>query len=309
MAETLALYWGIFYNNLVPTLLAAGAGYLLGRRLRPDVRSISRLTFYIFSPCLVFISLTQSHLAGSELVQIALVAWGTILAVILAAFTIGRAARLATPTIAALATVSAFGNAGNFGLAVTRFAFGEVVLAPAAVFFAFSSVAVYTVGVAVASAGRRPWRDVLRHGLTLPTTYALLVAAVLQLTQWPIPEPLTRATTLLSQGAIPVMLSLLGMQIAQVKSWPRSRLALVAVAAILQLLLSPLVAFLLAGALGLTGAARQAVILESAMPTAVIVTILSTEYDLDPALAGAAVLVTTLLSPLTLTPLIAYLQR
>ncbi|MCC7358217.1 MAG: AEC family transporter [Anaerolineales bacterium] len=309
MAATLALYWGIFYSNLVPTLLAAGAGYVLGRRLQPDVRSISRLTFYLFSPCLVFISLSQSNLAGPELAQVALVAWGTIVTVILTAFAIGRAAQLAAPTIAALATVSAFGNAGNFGLAVTRFAFGEVVLAPAAVFFAFSSVAVYTVGVAVASAGRRPWRDVLRHGLTLPTTYALVVAIIFEITRWPIPEPVTRATTLLSQGAIPVMLSLLGMQIAQVKSWPRSRLALVGVAALLQLLFSPLVATLLAGALGLAGPTRQAVILESAMPTAVIVTILSTEYDLDPALAGAAVLVTTLLSPLTLTPLIAYLQR
>jgi predicted permease len=305
----LALYWNIFYSNIVPTLLAAGAGYLLGRRLRPDIRSISRLTFYLFSPCLVFVSLTQSQLAGAELGQIALVAWGTILTVVLAAFAVGRAARLPTGAIAALAVVSAFGNAGNFGLAVTRFAFGEAVLAPAAVFFAFSSLGVYTLGVAIASAGRKPWGAVLRHGLTLPTTYALVIAIVFQLTHLPVPEPVARATTLLSQGAIPVMLAILGMQIAQVTNWPRSRLALVGVASVLQLLLSPLAAFLLAGALGMTGPVRQAVILESAMPTAVIVTILSTEYDLDPALASAAVLVTTLLSPLTLTPLIAYLQR
>jgi len=65
----------------------------------------------------------------------------------------------------------------------------------------------------------------------------------------------------------------------------------------------------LAAGLGLEGVARQAVILQSAMPTAVIVTILATEYDLDPALASAAVLVSTLLSPFTLTPIIAYLQR
>lgn len=309
MPGTLALYWSIFYNNIVPTLLAAGTGYVLGRRLRPDVRSISRLTFYIFSPCLVFISLTQSQLAGAELGQIALVAWGTILAVILAAFALGRAARLETKTIAALAVVAAFGNAGNFGLAVTRFAFGETVVAPAAVFFAFSSLAVYTVGVAVASAGRRPWREVLRHGLTLPTTYALVIAIAFQFLRWPVPEPIERAAGLLSQGAIPVMLSLLGMQMALVTSWPRSRLVLVGVAAILQLVFSPLIAALLASALGLEGPVRQAVILESAMPTAVIVTILCTEYDLDPALASAAVLATTLLSPLTLTPLIAFLQR
>jgi malate permease and related proteins len=309
LVNTLALYWSIFYNNIAPTLLAAGAGFVLGRRLRPDVRSISRLTFYIFSPCLVFVSLTQSRLAGGELGQIAVVAWGTILTVIAVAFVVGRAARLDTSSVAALAIVAAFGNAGNFGLAVTRFAFGDLVVAPAAVYFAFSSLAVYTVGVAVASAGRRPWRQVLSHGLTLPTTYALVIAVIFQLTGWVVPEPVNRATTLLSQGAIPVMLSLLGMQMALVTSWPRSRMALVAVASVLQLILSPLIATLLAGGLGLSGPVRQAVILESAMPTAVIVTILCTEYDLDPPLASAAVLITTLLSPLTLTPLIAFLQR
>ena len=45
------------------------------------------------------------------------------------------------------------------------------------------------------------------------------------------------------------------------------------------------------------------------MPTAVITTILAVEYDLDAAFVTGAVVLSTLLSPLTLTPLIAYLQR
>jgi len=49
-------------------------------------------------------------------------------------------------------------------------------------------------------------------------------------------------------------------------------------------------------------------VLEASMPTAVITTILAVEYDLDPIFVTGIVVVTTLLSPLTLTPLIAYLQ-
>jgi predicted permease len=45
------------------------------------------------------------------------------------------------------------------------------------------------------------------------------------------------------------------------------------------------------------------------MPTAVITTILAVEYELDNAFITGTVLISTLLSPLTLTPLIAYLQR
>jgi predicted permease len=43
------------------------------------------------------------------------------------------------------------------------------------------------------------------------------------------------------------------------------------------------------------------------MPAAVVATILAVEYDLDAPLVTGTVVVTTLLSPLTLTPLIAYL--
>ena len=56
--------------------------------------------------------------------------------------------------IAALVLVALLPNAGNFGLPVTRFAFGEEGLARAGVFFITASVLTYTVGVFVASLGR-----------------------------------------------------------------------------------------------------------------------------------------------------------
>jgi predicted permease len=63
----------------------------------------------------------------------------------------------------------------------------------------------------------------------------------------------------------------------------------------------------LVGIMGLTGTARQAGVLQSAMPSAVITIVLATEYDVEPAFVTSVVISTTLLSPLTLTPLLAYL--
>jgi predicted permease len=60
--------------------------------------------------------------------------------------------------------------------------------------------------------------------------------------------------------------------------------------------------------MGLTGVTRQAAVLEASMPTAVITTVLAVEYDLDNAFVTGTVVLSTLLSPLTLTLLIAYLQ-
>jgi predicted permease len=289
-------------------LLAAGAGYALGRWLAPDVRSISRLTFYIFSPCLVFTAVAHTELPGAELGQMAVGALTVTGASALFAWLTGRLLQLSRPVLAAFVVASAFGNAGNYGLAVNRFAFGEAAVARAVIYFTFSTLAVYTLGVAAASLGRRSWREVVAQGLKLPTTYALVLAAVFRFSGLTVPLPVDRAVSLLSQGAIPVMLVILGLQLASVKTWPRAHLRLAGLATFIHLVAAPAVGLALAALLGVTGPARQALVLESAMPAAVITTILAAEFELDTALITGAVMLSTLLSPLTLTPLIAFLQ-
>jgi hypothetical protein len=102
------------------------------------------------------------------------------------------------------------------------------------------------------------------------------------------------------------MLLVLGMQVE--KGVRPERPALVALASALVLLGSPLLGFLLAPALGLTGPARQAMLVESAMPSAVITTIVALEFDVAPRFVTSVVVVTTLASPLTVSVLIALLQ-
>jgi predicted permease len=105
------------------------------------------------------------------------------------------------------------------------------------------------------------------------------------------------------------MLVILGLQIAEAKTWPRNRIALIGAAAVLQLIVTPILALFIAHLFGLTGPARQAAVLQASMPAAVATTVLAVEFDLDAALISGVVVVTTLLSPLTLTPLISYLLR
>jgi malate permease and related proteins len=305
----ISLYWNILYSNILPVFLTAGSGFVLGRTFRPDIRAISRLSFYIFSPSLVFTSITHSTLSGAEFGQMALFAAIIIVSMTLLSVACGIALRLERHMLASFVIAAIFVNAGNYGMPLNQFAFGDVALPLAAVYYSISSVAVYTLGVLIASLGRRPLRAVLVHSLTLPTTYALLGAGVLGLTQWALPQPVDRALALLGQGAIPVLLVVLGLQIASVRQWPRERLGLAAIATVLQLVVAPLLALGLAGLMGLNGPIRQAAILESAMPAAVIIIILSAEYELDSAFVSSTVVMSTLLSPLTLTPLIAFLQR
>ena len=75
----------------------------------------------------------------------------------------------------------------------------------------------------------------------------------------------------------------------------------------MRLLVCPLLAVLFLPLFGLAGPARQAITIEAGMPAAVLTTMLATEFNSEPSFVTAAVFVTTLLSPLTLTPLLSFL--
>lgn len=302
----------VFLNNLLPVFLSAGAGLALGRAFPLERKTVAQLTFYIFSPCLVFSSLTQTQVSGGEFGQLALFTLTMVGGLALLAALTGRFLSADRRTLVTLVIASAFANSGNYGLAATRFAFGEAALARAVIYYVFSSVGVYTLGIFVASLGKQRPAAALREIVSVPAFYAVAAAGLVRGLNWSIPPFLSRTAELLGEAAIPAMLVLLGLQMAAMRfhreAWPPRRLLLLAAAATLQLVLAPFLALGLARLMGLTGPAWQAAVLESSMPAAVITTVLAVQYDLDAELVTGAVVLTTLLSPLTLTPLIAYLQ-
>lgn len=302
----------IFLNNLLPLFLCAGAGLVIGRAFEPDIKTVNRLTFYIFSPCLVFSSLTQSAVPGGELTQIALFVVAFVALMIGLAALTGRLLRLSRQALVTLILASAFVNSGNYGLAAVNFAFGEAALARAVVFYIASTFTVYTLGIIIASLGRQTVRAALREMVSVPAFYALIAAGLVRGFDVQAPLFLDRAIRLLGEAALPVMLIILGLQMARTRlklaHWPPGRRALVVAGVCLQLLVAPLAALALAYLFGMTGLTWQAVVLEASMPTAVITTVLAVQYDLEVEPVTLVVVLSTLLSPLTLTPLIAYLH-
>jgi predicted permease len=111
----------------------------------------------------------------------------------------------------------------------------------------------------------------------------------------------------MSDAALPVMILVLGMQLERA-TWPE-RPIMVAAAVGLSIVVTPLAAIGIAELVGLRGAAFQAGVLQASMPTAVITTILALEFDVTPNFVTSVVCLSTLLSPMTVTLLIAYLQQ
>jgi predicted permease len=295
----------LFADNILPILIVAGTGYILQRLLRINPRPLSQVIFYAFTPCLVFTLLIGESTVTDQILPMVGMAVAVMAVIGVLSLAVARVARLDRRSTAAFILASAFMNAGNYGLSLNLFAFGESGLAMASLFFLTSSVLTNSVGVYVASAGRLPPLAALKGLLRVPSLYAVPAAMLVRYMEWSMPIPIQRPIDLMSQATIPSLILLLGIQIAS-SGFPRQKGRLLATAG-LRLIASPIVAWVLAPILGLTLVARQAGIVEAAMPTAVLSTVIALEFDAQPDFVTGAVLATTLLSPLTITPLLLLL--
>ena len=295
----------LFLNNILPIFITAGAGWLIGRLTKIDLRTVSRIAFYVFTPALVFQLTTHNYVSGSESARIVALAIAVTAVVAVLAWTVGKAAGLNRRMLAAVLLVAIFPNAGNYGLSAIFFSHGEPGLALASIYFVTMATITYTVGVVIASMGQKSFFDSAKALLKIPVLYALAGAYLFNIFQWSLPSSLNSSIELLSKAAIPTMLILLGLQL-QRAVWKHDLLAL-GIANGMRLLVSPIVAVGLGLAIGVTGLSLQVIVLEAAMPGAVMTIILATEFQVEPEFVTAAVATSTLLSPLTLTPIFALL--
>jgi predicted permease len=300
------LLLSIFASDVLPIFVVASVGFLLARFLKADVKTLSRVVFNALAPCLVFNLLVTSKISPDEFGRMVLFSVCVILGVGLIARLVTLPFKLDRAMVSALLIVVMFSNTGNFGLSVNSFAFGNEALARATIYFVTSTVLMYTVGVFLASSGKSGYRKALAGVFKIPAVYGVLAAAVVMLTQTTLPAPIMRPIELLSNASLPMMMMVLGMQLERAARLEKP--GLIGLATVLTLVVSPLLAFGLVNVLALSGAARQAAMLEASMPTAVVTTILALEYEVMPSFVTNVVFVSTLLSPFTVTLLIAFLK-
>lgn len=296
----------ILTHDILPIFIVMGLGFVFARKTNPDLKTASRFTFYILSPALVFTSLTETQVTSGEIAQIG--AFGVANTIIMGvlAWLMARLLHLTSRQTAGFLLASMFVNAGNYGLGVNRLAFGAEAEARAVIYFVVNSILVYTVGVLIATGFAGGWRGVIKQLISLPHVYAILVVFAVRTFGWQVPQPIADGIGLPARAAIPMMLLLLGAQSATASVGEYWKPALAGTG--LRLIVAPLIAFSLAGVFALNGPARQAGILEASMPAAVINTIVAAEYESEPKLVTGTVVLSTLISPLTLTVLIAMLR-
>lgn len=287
----------IFIQTVLPVYLVAAAGYLLAGFAVIDARSVGRLLFYLATPALVFRSLYQTQLDATLLRHIVVVV--VITTVLTGALGWLASTGMERKVRAGLVLTSAVSNNGNMGIPVALFAFGPPGAALATVYYVVMSFMSNTLGPVVASIGQASPVDALKNGLRVPVLYAASAGLVLGIVDLTLPLPLMRAIDLTADAAIPGMLILLGVQL---RSAPKVEArSLILRSATIRLLAAPLIAWTACLFLGITGVERSVLILQAAMPTAVMAGVLATEFETAPQLVATIIFIATAASIMTLS--------
>ena len=292
----------LFTNNIFPIIAVAGAGFLLQRRTSLDPRPISVAIFHILIPALIFDLVLTTEIPRDDIIRMVVLASAVIFFMLLLSWALTKLLRLPRAMASAFILSASFINSGNYGLSLNHFALGESGLLLASIYFITSALWINSAGVYIASAGRKNPLNALKNLTRVPAVYAIVLSLLFRALNINLPQAMFRPIELLSAASIPMMLLILGMQIS--KAGAPKRLGLLSIVVALRLVLSPLAAWFMVSVLNMPVIGRQVGILESAMPTAVLAFILALQYDTEPEFVTGAVLVSTLLSPITLTPLL-----
>lgn len=278
------------FSVIAPVFLIALIGYLWGRSGKTfDTPMVTLLVINIGVPCLIVNVLLKADLTGEALTEMAGAAFIALSVNAVVAFgflkAMGWSYRAYLPGLV-------FGNTGNMGLPLCLFAFGEEGLALAIGYFVVFAVMQFTLGMGVAS-GRFSAREIVRN----PVIIAVVIALALMAGGITLPKWVDNTVTLLAGMTIPLMLLTLGVSLGrlQVATLGRS-----AVLAVFRLAVGFVIGWATAEALGMEGAARGVVILESTMPVAVFNYLFAVRYHSAPEQVAGMVVISTALSFATL---------
>ncbi len=276
---------------IFPVVFITFVGTALGRTLKIEQGSISKIVLFALAPALAFDNLSKSTVQAS-------VAFSIISAYIGFEVVMGLIAWFSSTDInpstrrAMVASVIT-GNNGNFGLPISLFAFGKAGLELSLVIFTISVFFTFLIGPAILSESQ-DWRSRATAAFKLPLFWAASAGVLVNVLQIHIPIGLERGVHLIGQAAIPILLLSLGLQIGQ-QGLPKLEGPIVRSSA-LRLILGPIVAFGAGTLFGLRGLELAVLVLSAAMPTAVNAFLLASELNADSRTVAGTVVVTTVAS-------------
>lgn len=295
----------VFIDVMLPVFSIFLIGYLIQRYKQLNIKSLSFVAIYIFIPFLVFRSLLETEFESKHIALIIITLLLMVITILLVKIYV-FIKKEDEKTESAYVLTTAFMNAGNYGSPIILFVFGEEAFSFAISFYILQIVLFNTIGVYYASKDEGQLRKAFINILKLPAIYAVVLAVFIQFFNISISENIYSTIGILADGAVPTIMLLLGMQIANIKltsiNWGQTVFV-----TLMRLLIAPLIVAVLSMLFELPPMYRNVLIILAAMPTAVNVTVYSIQFDIKSEFVSSVTLINTVLSMVTISVLITIL--
>ncbi|MGX9134502.1 AEC family transporter [Rummeliibacillus sp. JY-2-4R] len=292
---------------ILPVLIVFLIGYIGQRIISFDIRTISTVSLYLMSPFLAFRTFYTTALTMDYL-YICMFAVSLLLFLFIITWIWAHFLKADRSEVSAMMLGAVFMNSGNYGAPVVMFALGSPGFHIAVIVMVLQSLLMNSLGIFFASIGGKGQatiKQALHNVFKMPVLYASIIGISLQLLQVTVPKSVMNGFDLVADASIPLVMLVLGMQLASITQ-TRVKYKFVSSVSIIRMFLSPLLATAILYFMPLSDLIKAVLIIQSAMPAAANTTMLALQFDTEPDLVSFTTFVTTIISIFSL-PIVMYL--
>lgn len=290
-----------FLSTLLPIFGIFVLGFIGQKKFHFDPKVISTVSIYLLSPFLVFQTFYSTDFNIDYLLLILFTFLLCILLVLITQLIAFIRSYSKTETCG-LILASAFMNNGNYGTPIVLLLFGTLGLNYAIVLMVGQQLVMCTLGIYYAAKGNPKGNGVqsaLRAVRRMPIVYSAILGLLFHYFKVPLTKPIMEAISLVANATIPMIMLVLGMQLATI-SLRKIRKARITIALIIKLAISPIIAWILTLVLPVDDMVKQIMIVVASMPSAANTTMYALQFDTEPEFVSSATFLSTILSLVTL---------
>lgn len=292
----------IFFQIVAPILVLMAIGAFLQRKFTFNLKTMSQLITYCFMPAAVFLSIYETSVNKEVLGQVTIFIVLFIGSQMLLSALLAKVLGLNKLESAVFKNSIVLINSGNYGIPVAQMIFvtQPIGVAIQVILVIFQNMTTYTYGLYNLISSTKSGMAILRDFLKMPIVHALILGALMNMLNVPIPQMLRIPLEYIAGGFVAVALLILGMQLSQIQVRTMFN-KMIIVSCFTRLVLGPVIALGIIYMLGLDGVVAQSLLIASAFPTSRNSSSLALEYDIESDTAAQTVLFSTVVSCITVT--------
>lgn len=294
----------VFIEIIVPVFILIGIGVLLHRMFQLDLYTLAKVNIYFIVPGFIFLKLYQTTFSLTLFMSVLTFFLLFVVVLYVISLLVSKIFGYSRSVRASFTNSILFYNSGNYGVPVNDLVFKHDPFAMSiqVIILTFQNILTFSWGIFALKAVDGNKLSAVLGYFKMPVLYAMVFGISLNIMNVNVPEVLLIPARYIADSMVAIALVTLGAQVAQLRF--AKNLSVVYVSLIIRLILGPAIALGLIFVLEMDGITAQALLISSAMPTAVNSAIIAQEYQNEPELSAQIVLASTVFSMVTVTAVI-----